>query len=850
MADQELQRMQELLAQVNREYEQMGRVLPQTQQQMSSAASGVRNLDMQMDLAGTAIKAVAGAATDYAKAMYNGERGAKAFNRSIDQMATAVQAAGAALALLIPGGPLIKAVVAGLGYVAGEAMKAGKVIGEQADATFDTYQKLAESGALAGDGMNGVFDGLQKMGLGVQEAASYIGLFNQNAQTMAQFGSTVGRGRKIFENTVAEMQPFRQQLQALGLSQEAQNDATMTFVKIQNRLNSQTRDNTAITGAAAVAYIKEMDALTKITGMSRKQQEEALEQAMRHQRFGAMIDDLMAQGREKEAKQLQLALRVAASQGQDFADALMDSATGFIDSQAAQKGFMSSQGELQHVVDRITSGQIQNNDELAANMQGLFSAIKRTTDDMRDTYKLGIGEEFMLSYATAANVTKTATNNFSEAFVKAQDEISAQVGENGKKQEELLADYTRMIVAQQETMLAEQKLVQMATGTYINASANAAEAAEKLAKAALDAAEGLKEMGLGANATKTQIQAQDDANWESATKTEKLQSSFARGVEMAGRGIANTAGIFNDKVEELIDELVDKAERVRVEKESQYLMEQGRFVQAQVPSPDADGIVRPRGPVPMAADAAPTSQQDLKQLGLKIKQGDVQKEGAGVSMKLLQLAREIQTKIPGFSYFSGFNDQYHQENAPSSRHTAGLALDFTVAQPPSPEQGRKIAAELKKLGASYVIDEYNNPSAKSTGGHFHVEVALAKGGLVQQPTVALVGEKGPEAVVPLNRMFTEFDRMLNVSQSSIKDSTDEIRLTLDRALSELQPNDTPTATGVDMQDVVTQAMSRMTRENNAAITGGFEALIAEVRNLVGVNKNVVDIQEKILRMQS
>ena len=149
-----------------------------------------------------------------------------------------------------------------------------------------------------------------------------------------------------------------------------------------------------------------------------------------------------------------------------------------------------------------------------------------------------------------------------------------------------------------------------------------------------------------------------------------------------------------------------------------------------------------------------------------------------------------------------------------------------------------------------MIDEYNNPSAKSTGGHFHVEVALAKGGLVQQPTVALVGEKGPEAVVPLNRMFTEFDRMLNVSQSSIKDSTDEIRLTLDRALSELQPNDTPTATGVDMQDVVTQAMSRMTRENNAAITGGFEALIAEVRNLVGVNKNVVDIQEKILRMQS
>lgn len=813
MADQELQRMQELLAQVNREYEQFGRILPQTQQQLNAAKTGIKNFDMQLNLAGNAIKGIAGAATDYAKAMYNGERGAKAFNKSIDGMADAVQAASAALALLVPGGPLIKGLVAGIGYLAGEAMKAGKVIGEQADMTFKAYQDLAQSGAAAGDGLNGVFQGLQKMGLGVQEAASYIKLFNENAQTMAQFGGTVSQGRKQFENTVAEMKPFRQELQALGLSQEQQNEATMTYVRIQNRLNNQTKDNANVTGAAAAAYIKEMDQLTKVTGMSRKQQEEALEKAMRHQRFAALIDEMNTTGRQKEAKQLQLAFRMAAAQGQDMADAFMDTSTGFIDSAAAQKGYMSSQGELNNVIDRITTNQVKDNDELASNMQGLFGAIKDTTNQMRDTYKLGVGEEFMLSYGTAANVTKTATNDFAENFKRAANEISEQTGTNGRKQEELLADYTRMIVAQQETMLAEQKTVQLGVDAYIKQTANAAEGAEKLAKAALKAAENLKALGLGANASKNDLEAQDDANWESATTTEKIQSSFARGIEKSGKVVAVAAGLFSDSAEKWVDDVVEKAQRERVASESNYLQGQGRFTRGVASggasvqmNPDTASAVS--GAVSSAGGGVTaTGTQDLKKMGLKIKEGDVQKEGSGVSAKLLALARGIQENIPGFAYFSGFNDKFHQEKSGSSKHTSGLAADFALNFTPSPEQGAAIVAALKQMGASYVQDEYNNPSSKSTAGHIHAEVALAQGGLVTRPTVAMVGEAGTEAVLPLN---------------NLKDMVNDIKT----------------------------AMKDTSNANNEAMLAGFEAMLSEIRNLVSVNKSSNDIQEKILRMQS
>jgi hypothetical protein len=149
----------------------------------------------------------------------------------------------------------------------------------------------------------------------------------------------------------------------------------------------------------------------------------------------------------------------------------------------------------------------------------------------------------------------------------------------------------------------------------------------------------------------------------------------------------------------------------------------------------------------------PTSQQDLAKMGLKIKQGDVQKEGSEISPTLIELAKKIQAGVPGFAYFSGFNDKFHQENAGSSEHTKGLALDFALGTKPNKEEGAKIASILQGMGASYVQDEYNNASAKATGGHFHAAVSAANGAILSGPTSGYkpnLTMHGTEAIVPLN----------------------------------------------------------------------------------------------------
>ena len=64
--------------------------------------------------------------------------------------------------------------------------------------------------------------------------------------------------------------------------------------------------------------------------------------------------------------------------------------------------------------------------------------------------------------------------------------------------------------------------------------------------------------------------------------------------------------------------------------------------------------------------------------GLVLKKGDVQKEGAYINPKLIELARKIQAELPGFAYFSSFNDNFHQDRV--SNHNKGLALDFVLSQ--------------------------------------------------------------------------------------------------------------------------------------------------------------------------
>lgn len=84
--------------------------------------------------------------------------------------------------------------------------------------------------------------------------------------------------------------------------------------------------------------------------------------------------------------------------------------------------------------------------------------------------------------------------------------------------------------------------------------------------------------------------------------------------------------------------------------------------------------------------------------------------------------------------------------------------------------GRFVAGKLADFVGAKPIGEFvlNNlfPNAKAEANKMNPELGLATGGIITQPTRALVGEAGAEAVVPLNQMYAKFDEMIKAIKES------------------------------------------------------------------------------------
>lgn len=180
---------------------------------------------------------------------------------------------------------------------------------------------------------------------------------------------------------------------------------------------------------------------------------------------------------------------------------------------------------------------------------------------------------------------------------------------------------------------------------------------------------------------------------------------------------------------------------------------------AQIVSVTSSGVNGTSGTTPFPQASTPggtvkASSDMLRQSGLILKPGDTQRQDGDIDPKLVDIAKQVQASIPNFMQFTGFNDQFHNENTPGSKHTTGKAFDFVLNKVPSKEEGNKILAQLKSLGIDYAQDEYNNPSSGATGGHIHAQLNAYDGGVFEPRPGGVhvkLAEAGlKEAAVPLN----------------------------------------------------------------------------------------------------
>lgn len=123
---------------------------------------------------------------------------------------------------------------------------------------------------------------------------------------------------------------------------------------------------------------------------------------------------------------------------------------------------------------------------------------------------------------------------------------------------------------------------------------------------------------------------------------------------------------------------------------------------------------------------APTAdkvENMLMNIGIEIKggsngefdnNGDITPEFAN---EFTEFMKDVQSCCVGCNIrVTAGNDRYHA-NSTSSKHPQGLAADFTIE--PYTKGLSCINKNISKYSL-HLIDEYKNPSERSTGGHFHV----------------------------------------------------------------------------------------------------------------------------------
>jgi hypothetical protein len=905
----EQQQFNELLRQANEQMIRTGRVLPETQQALTEslgkAKTATGGFTKSVEYGSQAIAGLAGAGIAAGKALYSGATGATAFNSSLDQLNNGVLAMGKTLAAFLPGGMLVKGMVAGVTMLASATIKQQQAAATFAEKLNTGYNKLSDSGAAASGGMTEVFESAQKLGLGIDKLDSMVNLVADNSQSLALMSGSVANGTRDFANLSESLKGSREDFLKLGMSQEQQNEGMMRFTKNMTLAGRAQNMTQAELTAGARNYILEQDKLAKLTGISAKKQQDILDRARENEQFNAKIRSLELEGTEeskKAADGLRKGLIIAAAAGDDVAEGFMASVNANLRNDKARELNMTAQGQQMVSIQNILNGM----DPTAA-MAPMFKSMANFEREVGiPLNQLGAGAGVFNKTSSMANAELMDRLGIEKAMVQiTADQKNQLAGEDSKT-----AIYAGIVKKNQDTMLAMQNSMFQVLERNLKVTENQAEMGAELAtvfgdiiykiskeltpvldnlikgltefvkliskilgdtdkSAKRDKAEerlddvqknkgwfGKLTPGLGDATSKKALsdyqKAYDDRveernammldtikSWlgfkSSEPKVEgaraeggpvdagKLYKVGERGQEyfkpkVAGDIIPNdiTIGMAADKARmsqfykeilkdtEALEKLTDTdlrrtrdfndLSKTLMEKKTELVNKELELLNNQSSSPamgssmgGGQGMQMPRGSNMTSMGGGQgmqiSSQEDLKKSGLNVKSGDVHAENSGISSKLIELAKTIQSGVPGFGYFSAFNDRFHQEKAPSSKHTQGLAADFTTAQAPSAKDGEAITQWLKQMGASMAIDEYNNPSSKSTAGHFHVEIpAFEEGGNLGAGKVGIAGENGkpelitgPATITPMTDLVGTFNTMVGLMGQQVSMMDEMIR---------------------------------------------------------------------------
>lgn len=611
----------------------------------------------------------------------------------------------------------------------GDALKSlGEGAGEVAnfmissfDKAYGTFERLSDSGVVTS--FTSLKDASKTIQLNFEQTERVL---SKNSKNLALFAGSALRGRQTFESIALNSYEARRNFQKLGISSEEFSDMQLSYLNQQMRTGKGQKKTTEELTAGSLKYIKELDEISKLTGMSKKDLQAEREARLADARYRSGMSTVPGEIKGQIDHLLDNFMAVGATATKQGMQDLFSS-DGVATTQAARDVLNQYAGNQTEVLDIIKS--VRNGTMTGAQATEKMAELAKISAETFGTQAAIKGDEL------ASTKLYVETNNLATLNAKDREK---QLIEYRKKQEEILnnTDSVNSQLANTKISLeqAGRDIDQLATdSTTVTYLMNQmAEGLETVTTSLYEmAGEALPEHLKAANDERKAIKEEKKARDE-LIKAEKESLEDAQDPE--SQSVKGTIDL--KLIEELNKNLQEKISNTIVAKQKR-----------------SDTNNRKNSTSSNVTQSNTENKDKLSNdySGLNIG-GRYKGEaiaGGPASQNIIDLARKMQSKYSG-GVFNAFNDLAHN----SGKHPKGLAFDYSLPNIPRgskipKEMGQEIEQFLKSNGASVAIDEYNKPSDKSTGGHIHAEVSARTGGIFSGPDSGYLAElHGTEAVVP------------------------------------------------------------------------------------------------------
>ena len=369
---------------------------------------------------------VSGAAGSLAATMGRGDDTFRILKDTVDIAVGAIGAMSKGIGAAIGAGfgPIGKAIGSKIGAVGDDVAKiGGKVVNffiDMYDSAQKSFHTLAQIGSIDASGVDGMVRRFGDLGVPMETFGRMV---SQNSSTLAMLNGSVTQGIdgmiKGFQQL--EKNDLDQQLRNLGMQTEEIGDTMIAYADLQRRLGNQRYMDEEQLRRGTLAYGKELDVLSKLTGKSREQAQQAMNQAMLNERFQAKLRQMQANGQTAAADELRKAVQLQTLAGnKDYAEAIMSASTGFFTTPQAQAAAAAMPGFMDNV-----NGLVSGTENFASFTQNLQDSAKIYEQNFRGlAMAVGPDSKVTKMYLDSVNLTTMNGGELAKAIKDVQNNVT------------------------------------------------------------------------------------------------------------------------------------------------------------------------------------------------------------------------------------------------------------------------------------------------------------------------------------------------------------------------------------------------------------------------------------------